>query len=54
MAGRDIQKDQLVSPLFAISPAQFYWIACLTKVHEVSPFHRLSVFDVKTWNNSFC
>ena len=52
--GGNIQKDQLIGPLLTISTRQFNRIACMTQVYKISPFYGLSVFDVKTGDDSLC
>jgi hypothetical protein len=54
MAGGDVQINQLVGSLLAISASQFYRVARLAEIHEIGSLYGLSVLDVQTRYDSFC
>ena len=54
VAGRNVEKNQLVCPLLAISTSQLHRITGLAQVYEIRPLYGLTVFDIKTRYDSFC
>ena len=54
VAGRNVEKNQLICPLLAISTSQLHRITGLAQVYEIRPLYGLTVFDIKTRYDSFC
>ena len=53
-ASCDVKEYEFIGTCIAIGLAQFYRVACASQVHEVRSFHGLSVFHVKTRDDSLC
>ena len=49
VAGCYVKVYQFVRPLFAVSPAKGYGVACLPKVDEIHALYGLSVLNVEAW-----
>ena len=53
-ASCDVKEYEFIGTCIAIGLAQFYRVACASQVHEVRSLHGLSVFHVKTRDDSLC
>ena len=53
-ASCDVKEYEFIGTCVAIGLAQFYRVACASQVHEVRSLHGLSVFHVKTRDDSLC
>jgi hypothetical protein len=54
MTGRDIQKDQFVSPLFFVSSGNFHRIPGVAQLQEVRPFDDATTMYIQARNDSLC
>jgi hypothetical protein len=53
VAGRDVQKDQLVGPFVLVPPGDFDRIAGIAQVQEVGSLHDAAPIDIEAGNHTF-